>query len=318
MLTQYSFDSARYLASVRRGLLLPSIALATTIFAIPGYANTIDNIGVININSSGATNPETIYNGDTLNNKSGGTINVNSGGTLEIKSGGVVNNESGGTVNVNNDGNILNNALLTLTNAGSFNVNGTGTVTGSGSLVQSAGTLTVNGSLTQSALDINGGTLQGIGTITAPVTITNGTVAHGTCAAGTLTVAHNLTLTSGSINIQIGGTNSGEYDLINLSSGAASFAASTIHFSFINNYSPMVGEYVDFVTTTAGITGVGGLNFDYSALLGGYHYSVDTTNTDHTLRFNISSQDVPEPGSFGLFGLGLAALMWQRRKPQFC
>ncbi len=316
MLTQHSFNSAHPLASVRRGLLLPSIALAAAIIPSPSYANTINNTGTINITTSGTSNPETIYSGDTLNNQSGGSVNISNTGVLEIKSGGVVNNQSGGTIN--DDGNILNDSLLNLNNAGSFNVNATGAVTGTGSLVQSAGTLTVNGSVTQAAVNINGGTLQGTGLITAPVTIDGGTVAPGNGAAGTLTIADDFHVTSGTINIEIGGVGSGLYDLINISDGAASFAAGTIHFTFINSYTPTAGEYVDFVTTTAGITGLGSLNLDFSALLGGYNYTVDTTNNPNNLRFSISSQDVPEPGSFGLFGLGLVALMWQRRNPQFC
>ena len=310
MLTLHSLNSAHPLAIVLRGFLLPSIALIAAINPSPSDALPINNSGTININSGNS--PYTLQNGDILNNLTVGTINISNVGILKIESGGVLNNESGGTVN--DDGNILNDSLLNLKNAGDFNVNASGTVTGSGSLVQTAGTLTVNGSVTQSAVNISGGTLQGTGTITAPVTITGGTVNPGNGGVGTLTVGDNFSMNNGTVNIEIGGVNSGQYDFINITNGAATFAAATIHFSFISGYTPSVGDTVNFLTASTGITGFSNLVFDYSALLSGFNYSVATANTDHSLHFTVQAADVPEPGSFALFGLGLGVMVWPQRK----
>ena len=310
MLTQHSLNSAHPLAIVLRGFLLTSIALVAAINPSPSDALPINNSGTININSGNS--PYTLLNGDILNNLSAGIINISGAGVLKLESGGVVNNQSGGTVN--DDGNILNDSLLNLKNAGDFNVNASGTVTGTGSLVQTAGTLTVLGTVTQSAVNISGGILQGTGTITAPVTITGGTVSPGNGAAGTVTVANNFVMNNGTVNIEIGGVNSGQYDFINITNGAATFAAATIHFSFISGYTPSVGDTVNFLTASTGITGFSNLIFDYSALLSGFNYSVATANTDHSLRFTVQAADVPEPGSFALFGLGLGVMVWPQRK----
>jgi hypothetical protein len=237
-------------------------------------------------------------------------VNNQSNGILINRTGSEILNDQSSTFN--NYGSLVNTSLIY--NSGQFNVSSTGTVTGTGSFTQIAGTFTVDGTVTQAAVNINGGVLDGSGAINAAVNVNGGTLAPGH-SAGTMTIS-TLNFTSGTINIEIGGTDAGQYDFLNIT-GGASFSAGTIHFSFIDGYLPTVGDTVSFLSALEGITGFGNLNFDFSGLSSGWTYFVDTyTNGSQFLRFTVQSgggASVPEPDTIALFCLG-GLLVWRIRK----
>jgi hypothetical protein len=135
-----------------------------------------------------------------------------------------------------------------------------------------AGTLTVGpgGILTLpagAAIDIQGGLLEGTGTIAADVT-NSGTVDPGP-GLGVLTVIGNYTQTAaGNLAVEIGGT--GQADRLDL--GAAVGLGGTLAVTFVNGYFPPVGSGFT-VLTTAG--GTGGSTF--AGLAEGGHFDVGPT-----------------------------------------
>lgn len=153
------------------------------------------------------------------------TITVHSGALLETYNLGAANPlnknivlQDGAAIQNDNNASVIGGAV-TLQGAAVFNVNAPYTfanvIGGSGSLtkmggstlivsaantyagatVVSNGTLQVDGSIGGSGVDVAGGTLAGVGSVTAPVTIeTNGVLAPGDNAIGALSVANTLLL----------------------------------------------------------------------------------------------------------------------------
>jgi autotransporter-associated beta strand protein len=164
----------------------------------------------------------------TTNTFSGGT--TISGGTLQIGNGGSTTGSAGTAA-------ITNNSILALDPGGSItlataisgsgvvNHIGTGTTTLSGNNNYSGGTSITAGILvannTTSALGtgpvtVTGGTLAGVGTVTALVTVGpgGGQITAGTSGVGTLSVS-SLTLNSGSV-VNTDFTAAGPTNLINI------------------------------------------------------------------------------------------------------
>lgn len=176
------------------------------------------------LTNSGAV---TVANGATLDastggvtNNASGTITVAAGGTVkdDLNNAGAVTNNGAYVANVATNtgaGNITNNGVWTgnvlsntatinnnltwtgtVSNAGTFNNNTGGTV--SGLLTNTAGTTTNNGALNGGAT-VSGGTFAGSGTVTN-LNVSGGTFAPGNGTPGTfMTVTGNLAFQSGAM-----------------------------------------------------------------------------------------------------------------------
>jgi hypothetical protein len=116
--------------------------------------------------------------------------------------------------------------------------------------VDSGGTLTLPAG---AAVDIQGGLLEGTGTIAADVT-NSGTVDPGP-GLGILTISGNYTQTAaGTLAIEVGGPTGGtDYDQLNL--GGSVLLDGTLAVSFANSYFPPVGSSFTTLMTAAGTGG---------------------------------------------------------------
>ena len=151
----------------------------------------------------------------TGSNTFSGGVAINSG-ILQIGTGGTIGN---GSV-TNNAGLIFNNSASNvvaniISGSGSLTILGGGTVTltgkntYSGATTVTSGTLLVNNAIGAGAVTVtSGGRLGGNGTIGGSVTINSGGVLMPGSPVGTLAVAGNLTMNSGSIlNFDLGTSN---------------------------------------------------------------------------------------------------------------
>lgn len=274
---------------------------------------TVNNDGILNIFTSHRLHnlSGTVNNSGTINTYNGGTLINYRGGTLINYSGGILNNNIGGTLNnagtlYNNSGGILNNDS-TSTNSGTLN--NYGIITGNGNYTQTAGQTINNGSMTQSLIQINGGILSGIGTINGPVTIGSGASVQPGNSPGTMTINGNFS-SSGNLFFEIEGTNPGQYDVLDINDNAV-FNGGTINFDFINSFTPLAGNYWDFLFADA-ITGWNTLNFTVDGLGSGLSWEIDDITGGERLLIT-QAQAVPEPSLMVLLGISVLSLAGLRR-----
>jgi hypothetical protein len=113
---------------------------------------------------------------------------------------GLASNAAGARLTVGNGAAVSTSSAVS--NAGTLDVGGGGTFRTAGDYTQTAGATTVDGSLTAGNFFLNGGTLNGTGTVNA--NLTNAAEVDPGDGTGTLTVAGDYTQTStGVLNIRI-------------------------------------------------------------------------------------------------------------------
>ncbi len=235
-----------------------------------------------------------------------------SGGSAYHLSGGALS-AAGLTVNSGGSFDIAAGATATLSGTlanqgGSIEVADGGTLIGTGAFVQTDGLLTADGVLTRSRFDFNGGTLAGTGTLNGDVYV-DGTLVSPGHSPGTLNIDGNFAFTSGTLEIQIGGLGSGQFDLLQVT-GNASFTGGTILFDFIDGFLPKQNDILTFLTADD-ITGWSNLTFTYRGLAEGFQLAVNQTGQALTfLALNDGHAEVPEPGTLALLGMGF--LGWRR------
>ena len=263
--------------------------------------------------------------------------NITLNDTLTIANDGPLN--LGGVIS-GNSGLVINSvqAFDTLT------LNGANTYTGDTTV--NTGTLLINGSTaTGSDVTVNGGTIGGSGTIGGNITVNAGNHTAGTTGNATPTATQNLT----NDVTYAGGSSSITWDLITNSDttpgtefdqfvvgGAIDFAGAT---SFILDFNGSGADGdVDWDnafwdadqawTVYSGATGLNnfgnlslsngtsvtdasGEAFSASIRAGGRSFALNDDGNNITLNYTTA---IPEPGTYGIFGLGLALFGWTARR----
>jgi T5SS/PEP-CTERM-associated repeat protein len=185
-----------------------------------------------------------------------GSLDVTGGGQviLENLDGAAegyvgVTARSDGTVSVSGDGSVLDaGSLLAVALDFDLDPGGTGTVT-----VSDGGRVVAD--------DIGvgpDGTLAGDSVFAGDVTVAGGTVAPG-LSIGTLAIEGDLVFAGGLLDIEVGGTDVGQFDVLDVNAGAAGpgsadLNAVILQFSFLDGFAPANGDAFLFVTADAGAT----------------------------------------------------------------
>ncbi len=296
-------------------------------------AGTVNNDSYMELQSGGALTNSSILNNTsaldntgaltnalaaTLNNTGSGSVTVWNGGTFT--NAGVVQNDA---MMFNAGGNVINsgtiNSTLTLvtygtltntgaiTNSGYFSNSATMTNSGAGTYTQSAGHTINDATITTATpLAINGGILSGYGTVIGAVTIAAGAdVMPGDSSVGTLTLG--ALTSSGNYHFELGGVATPLFDQL-IVNGAATFAAGTVTFDFVNDFSAKKGDHWDFLAADS-LSGFNNLTFGVTGLDSGY-WKIDTNGGVATL--SITGPDVPvttpEPSTYLLMLISFACL----------
>ena len=151
-------------------------------------------------------------------------------------------------------------------------------------------------------IDIQGGTLNGSGTISGPVLLGTAAALNPGNSPGTSTINGNLT-SSGKMIFEIGGLGAGQFDELKIN-GAALFTGGTLEFNFINGFSAAAGNSWDFLFANP-FSGQNTLNYTFNGLAPGLQ-GIVSFNTKH---WNLSVTSVPVPAAVWLFGSGMLGLL---------
>jgi fibronectin-binding autotransporter adhesin len=315
-----------------------SLTLANSASFTTG-ATSFANSGALTINSGSTftvTNTLSNLNGGTL---SGGTYTI--GGTLQLASanGDIVTNAANltltgktpkildGTANAlagfdNNTGSftlagdaVLTTAASNFSNSGTVDIStgSTLTVGGTGNAYnQTAGKTTVDGTLT-GAVNLTGGTIQGAGTLKGNVSVggtgTTPTLNVGDSGlAGLLKITGTYTqLSTGTLNVAIGGLTSGtQYSKLTIS-GAASLSG-TLTVNMINGFVPAVGKTFTILSAKS-ITGT--FSTQYIVINSSEYFAVTYTATGVVLKVDSGT---PPAGTDTSHSAAVVAVVKEKEK----
>ncbi len=223
-----------------------------------------------------------------------------SNGTLVLDSNGnaqLVDLPAGGTVVVENDALLMTQGDVLVSQVGT-----TGTLT-----VRSGGIVEANSVVVQ-----EGGVLNGSGgIISSNVILDGGTLAPGN-SPGDMTIYGDLQLLSGVLDLEIGGTAGGEYDLLDIWGNVDFGADVTINLNFINGFAPQKYDTLTLLSADI-VSGLDLVTLNIFGLETGFDYLLGDTDYSLTL-FALSdgvatTSPVPIPTAVWLFGSGLIGLV---------
>lgn len=166
------------------------------------------------------------------------------------------------------------------------------------------------------AFNFTGGTLA-VGTFIGNLVNNGGILAPG-ASPGTTVVQGNYTQgAAGALNIELGGTGTGLFDVLQVT-GTATLGGK-LKVLFWNGYSATAGDSFDIVSATNLSGGFDTLNL---ATLGtglvwnvDYLYDQDLVGTDYV---RLSVQAVPETKTYAMMLAGLGLVGWAARRKQTC
>lgn len=292
-----------------------TLEFTTTLYnSTPGVAVTVQGSTTI---ASGAGIKLTT---DSASNAGGGNSGVTFTNTGTLGQAGTITTNgrgSGGT--------------STLTNSGTWKVNGLAAViekanrsgAANPTFVNSSGAV-FSGATTADKIDFNH--LQTAGTDIAftnsgIIAAGNGSSGSGLTSVGTLTlVDFNISnsASTSSLTFDIGGTTSGQFDVLALQSSSMTLTNATLAINLVNGFAPSSSFSVDILTSDApssvtgsfvGLTVNGSANSDYS-------FAYNSTTGIGTLSYAASS--IPEPSTYaiaaGVISLGMVSLRRRRGK----
>ncbi len=271
-----------------------------------GGAITILGSSVIHPTSSSRSTSRHMHNHGnfvmlgTFSLSGGATFTNHLDGVLDFKSdsaslgSGPINNagffvKSGGTGQSNVNGATWTNTGTVEIQTGSIGMHTTQFTQLAGQTILNGGDLRIV--FGSSPIIINGGEITGVNTVFGNLVNNGGTTAPG-LPTGQLTVSGNYTQgTNATLDIEIRGTNPGEWDNLHIS-GTASLSGA-LHVSELNGFTPQVGD--SFVILSA--TSVVGTLVPSSVPP---HYEVLYSPTAVTLRARGSSFDLNGDGNIDL------------------
>lgn len=258
----------------------------------PGNTNAIPDLSAVNI-ATGAlldlnNNNETIGSLTGAGNVTLGSGTLTTGGNNGSTTfSGVISSTTGG---------LVKEGTGTLTLEGMNTYGGTTTINN--------GTLLVNGGVTS---DINvgaTGTLGGNGTMSGNVILNGALDTAGIISS--MNIGGNLTLAGSSvINMELGGSNPGEYDHLTLSLGFT--MSGTLNVTLINGFTPVPGNFFNLLDFDTMNTSGSFSAINLPALGPGFAW--DTSSFYSNGGFTV----VPEPSAIGLLAFS-SILILKRRK----
>jgi hypothetical protein len=204
-------------------------------------------------------------------NMDNGTLNIAAATTFDVQNDQTIA-WTGNSAVINNAGTFQKSAGAGTSTAGTpnttFNNTGTvqslsGTLSFGGSYTQTSGVTRLNGgAMSGGSMAIQGGTLEGVGTLTGNVNNSGGTLSPG-LSAGQLNESGAYTQgASGAFSVEIGGLTVGtDYDRAAIS-GAATLNG-TLNIALINAFEPNIGDsftIMTFGSRTGDFVTVNGLN----------------------------------------------------------
>jgi len=216
---------------------------------------SIANGGSISLNRILNSNVGATWTGTGSLFMNGGTLNIAAGTTFDMQNDGFIG-YNGGTTAINNAGTFQKSAgtgtstdqSVPLTNTGIVQ-SLSGTISFIAAYTQTAGATRLNGGAIASAstMSIQGGTIDGNGTLTANVNNSGGAAAPG-LSPGLINEAGAYAQgASGAFHVEIGGLTAGtQYDRYAIS-GTATLNGS-LNISLINGYVPSLGDSFTIMT----------------------------------------------------------------------
>lgn len=207
----------------------------------------LDNRGVL-INLPGGSIVVTSEGEGELTNLARGTLENQAGATLTVEALGLLINH--GTLT--NNGTLVNDGLFENSDGGNLVLTATGQITGEGELNQFEGAMIVDGTLEAALVNLVGGTLNGNGTINAPLHFWGGLVSPGN-SVGALTTGSTTFHTGSALHSEVESSASADQFNVN---GALELSGGTIQLTYTGGPNDVLPtDEITIATSTDGITG---------------------------------------------------------------
>lgn len=159
------------------------------------------------------------------------------------------------------------------------------------------------------------GRLEGTGLIVGDVFVQAGGFLAPGLSPGQLTIDGGLSVTGGTLIVELFGLGAGEFDTINVL-GTADLTNAIVEFVFDGSFLPSANDTFDFLLAD-NVLGLDTAFFSYSGLAGGLAFDISTLSGGSGLRFTALNDvvaQVPEPETLALLLLGLVGLYGSRSK----